>query len=108
MSYILVVKDEGAVIPSCFSDVMDLVEEKLGTDVREYIEAFVDDSEYMNEEITPDEHFRDVLDYISGGLDVIDREVNAKRVAKQEIRDETESLRKTIERELRKGDTQDA
>ena len=73
MAYVLELTDGSLLIPMSLFDVMDVVEESVGTDVRQYLEGWL---EMEQIELTEDERFENLKDHYETVLSVIADELN--------------------------------
>ena len=79
MAYVLELTDGSLLIPMSLFDVLDVVEESVGTDVRQYLEEWLETEQV---ELTEDERFEELKDHYETVLSVIADELN--REDKQE------------------------
>jgi hypothetical protein len=84
-------------------DVMDSVEDYMGTDVRQYLEGYIEEVEAPEEEVSLDEHFIDVLDNFECKVREIETAVGGKRTDRKGIQEALETMKKMIERERARG-----
>lgn len=59
----LELKDGSFIVPQTIFDVLDIIEEELGTDVRQYLEGYFVEGE---EPVDKDEHIQAVLETLEG------------------------------------------
>ena len=79
MAYVLELTDGSLLIPMSLFDVLDVVEESVGTDVRQYLEEWLETEQF---ELSEDERFENLKDHYETVLSVIADELN--REDKQE------------------------
>lgn len=73
---VLELLDGNLISPRSIFDVLDVVEESLGTDVRQYLEDYVEGGE--PEEVSMDEHYVEVLENVADIAEEILRQKNRK------------------------------
>ena len=87
--------------PRSLYDVMDLVEEFMGCEVRQYLEGYMDGTvEEPDEEYTVEEHQGDVLTNILYKVDDVDMEMQRSRIDRQAVEMHLNAIRRMIKREL--------
>ena len=96
MAHVLELRDGEIVIPFNLYDMLDIVDDKMGTDARLYLE------EYFNDEIEEmesgvDERYAQVFELILDKL----REVNTTG-SKQKRKEALDAVRMIVERELKR------
>ena len=96
MAHVLELRDGEIVIPFNLYDMLDIVDDKMGTDARLYLE------EYFNDEIEEmesgvDERYAQVFELILDKL----REVNTTG-SKQKRKEALDAIRMIVERELKR------
>ena len=96
MAHVLELRDGEIVIPFNLYDMLDIVDDKMGTDARLYLE------EYFNDEIDEresgiDERYAQVFELILDKL----REVNTTG-SKQKRKEALDAVRMIVERELKR------
>lgn len=102
MPHVLELKDGECFTPLGIYDVMDVIDEKLGADVRQYLEDYIEGDE-EEEPLTMDEYFIEVLDNLDYKVRQIEIAVNGKRTDKKAIQACVEAMRQMIEREKNRG-----
>ena len=73
MAYVLELTDGSLLIPMSLFDVLDVVEESVGTDVRQYLEEWLETEQF---ELSEDERFENLKDHYETVLSVIADELN--------------------------------
>lgn len=102
MAQTLELKDGDLITPRSLFDVMEVVEEYMGCDVRQYLEGFLDGTEQpeMLEETEEKEHYRDVLVNLLDKVDDVDMEMQRTRIDRAAIMMHLNAMRRMIRREL--------
>ena len=97
MAYTLILKDGGVIVPKSVFDVLDIVEETLGVDARQYLEDYLEDKECS---FDTDDHYQTVLeniDYMVSGLQNL---LQTKRLNREAVDERIAHLESLIHREL--------
>ena len=89
----LELRDGSFIVPQTIFDVLDIIEEELGTDVRQYLEGYFVDGE---EPVDKDEHLRAVLETLEGIVTDLEKS--------KDMQYHLDRLRKTIRHEVGGGD----
>ncbi len=90
------------VTPRGFFDVMDLVEEYIGSDARQYIEAyFEEDGLGTYEDDDQTDHYMQVLDNIDAEVCRIELQLGNRGAYRKQVYEGTERIKKMICREKR-------
>lgn len=112
MATSLEVKGGEIIVPFSISDVMDCVEDYMGSEVRQYLEDYLmdntTDTQEMEEEMELTERnaqeivqrYRDVLSAVEEIVDLTEIRYMGKRVDRQGILKQFDSIRKMIRKEL--------
>lgn len=104
MPHVLEMKSGELITPMNLYDVLEVVEDYLGTDIRQYLEEYIDNAEVAQaEDVDLDEHYRDVLENLEFKVREIEIAVSGKRTDRKGIVATTEVMRKMIDRELSRG-----
>ena len=101
----LELKDGSLITPLGVFDVLDTVEEYLGTDVRQYLEAYFSDEDPWTS--LPDgektalllEHYQTVLEGIDDVISEADRLMRQNPVKRKKVVEDLDVIRKMIEKE---------
>lgn len=104
MAEVLELKDGGLVTPVNVFDVLDIVEEYLGTDVRQYLEFYFQDGVQLNltesdslEEMK--DHYTQVLLNIDDLAEELEKKIIGKRFRREAVRNCTDQIRNIVRRE---------
>ena len=93
------------ITPMGMIDVLDIVEDEMGPDIRQYIESYMMDDDIQGDWSESDlladqkEHYLDVLDAIDMKLAEIEQTLSGNRVGRKNLMEKIESIRKLLERE---------
>ena len=101
MAQVLEVKGGDLVTPRSLYDVMEVVEEYMGCEVRQYLEEYLAGSEMPEEEYTLEEHQKDVLTNIMDKVDAMDMEMQRTRINRKNVGMHLNGIRRMIRRELK-------
>lgn len=103
MPHVLEIKGGELLTPLNVFDVMDAVEEYMGTDIRQYLEEYLEEAEGEAEEITDDElanHYKQVLENIKEKTEEAARLLEKPRMDRKAIRETLGLTMKMIGREI--------
>lgn len=103
MPHVLEIKGGELLTPINIFQVMDAVEEYMGTDVRQYLEEYLEDQVWEPEEITDEEivdHYRQVLLNIKDEAEAVMKLTEKSRMEKKAVRRMMELIIKMIGREI--------
>ena len=103
MPNVLEIKGGDLLTPMGLYDVMDAVEDYMGTDIRQYLEEYIEGVDMPEEEVSMDEHITDVMDNFEFKIREIEIAVGGKRTDRQGILVAVEAMKKMIEREKARG-----
>ncbi len=87
--------------PCSFYDAMDLVEEHIGPDARQYIEAYFEDGCAGSFSDDQTEHHLQVLEKIELEVSMIESQLEKKKPYRKQVYEGTERIRNIISREER-------
>ena len=102
MPHVLEIKGGELLTPINVFDVMDAVEDYMGTDIRQYLEEYLEDVESDSEEITDDEisdHYKQVLLNIRDETEEALKLLEKPRMDRKAIRNTLNLIVKMIGRE---------
>ena len=102
MPHVLEIKGGELLTPINVFDVMDAVEDYMGTDIRQYLEEYLEGVESDAEEITDDEiadHYKQVLLNIRDETEEVLRLIEKPRMDRKAIRETLNLIVKMIGRE---------
>lgn len=102
MPHVLEIKRGELLTPFNVFDVMDAVEDYMGTDIRQYLEEYLEGVESDAEEITDDEiadHYKQVLLNIRDETEEVLRLIEKPRMDRKAIRETLNLIVKMIGRE---------
>lgn len=68
---VIELKDGNVIVPTSIFDALDVVEEQMGTDIREYLEDWFEEP---GEPVGVDEHYREVLETAEMELEAMGRQ----------------------------------
>ena len=96
MDNVLVLNDDSVIVPSTLFEVMDLIEERMGVDVRQYLESFMEETEH--EPFTPDDQMATILDVIGRKIALLETELSAPKLNRQNVYSHIETIRNLVNR----------
>ncbi len=85
------------IVPRTIFDMMDIVEDRLGVEARQYIEAYLEDED--NTIFDDDGYDRQLLDDIDDMASEIETLLSGNRLCRKKIFEKTERIRNMILRE---------
>lgn len=112
MAHVIIMPDGEYIIPFCFEDALEAVEQYAGKDLRDFIEEYMQDNvdeagaarleaEEARKDMEVDaDHYREVLLAVEDGLETLSARLDVKRIEKSELKKLVAALRRTINEEL--------
>lgn len=108
MPHVLELKNGDLVTPQDVFDVLDVIEEYLGCDVRQYLEGYFWDGDELEREVVDrdedyqrlDEHYKQVLVNIRDEVDIAFKLLASKRVERKKLTEGCGRISRMVEREL--------
>lgn len=103
MAQVLELKDGDMFTPRSVFDLMEVVEEYMGCDVRQYLEGYLEGTEQLEPVPGEDgirEHYRDVLINLQEKVDDLDMEIQRTRIDRATVQMHLSAMRRMIRREL--------
>ena len=98
----------GVVSPMGIIDALDIVEEELGPDLRQYLETFLmeEDIEWSESELLADqkERYMAILDNIVVKVVALEHLLSQKRLNRRKLMEKVSDIRSIAEREVNKGE----
>ena len=91
-------KDSSFLVPSCLSDVLDEIEERLGTDIRQYLELFLEED--TPPALTPSEHIHAILETIEVQLALLEAELEEAKATPARVQEYIEKITALINKEV--------
>ncbi len=97
------------ITPMGVMEALDIVEEELGTDLRQYLESYLMEDgvpeSWTESDLLADqkEHFLAVLDSIDVKAATLEQQLSENRISRKKILEEIEAIRTIIEREEKHG-----
>jgi len=101
MAHVLELSDGSLITPIGLFDALDVVEEYMGTEMRQYLEEWFDEGQ---EELTEDERFEELREHYRTVLMNISDEVDRMLTRKQKMRDGLQKIKNMIRREEHEED----
>lgn len=99
----LELKNGDLITPRSLYDVMEIIEEYMGCEVRQYLEAYMEGEEQpepVDGEDGIKEHYRDVLTNLLDKVDDVDMEVQHTRIDRETVEMHLSAMRRMIRRAL--------
>lgn len=102
MAQTLEIKGGDLITPRSLFDVMEVIEEYMGCEVRQYLEGFLDGTEQPEniEDESENERYRDTLMNLQDKVDDVDMEMQRTRIDRKTIQMHLSAMRRMIRREL--------
>ena len=89
-------KDGSILIPSCLSDALDEIEEQMGTDIRQYLELYLEGD--APPALTSDEKMDVILETIEAQLALLEAELEEAKATPKRVQGCIEKIRTLIRR----------
>lgn len=112
MAHVITMPDGEYIVPFCFQDALEAVEQYAGTGLREFIEEYMQDNvdeagaarleaeEARKDQEADADHYREVLLAVEDGLETLTGMLNASRLDRAGIQKLVAALTRTIYEEL--------
>jgi len=96
----LELKNGDLITPRSLYDVMEIIEEYMGCEVRQFLEAYMEGTEQPEGMEEGGEHYRDVLMNLQDKVDDVDMEIQRTRIDREAVEMHLGAMRRMIRREL--------
>ena len=93
-------KDGSILVPSCLSDVLDEIEEQMGTDIRQYLELFLEEG--VHPPLTTDEKLEAIYETINAQLSLLAAELEEAKASPTRVQEYIEKIRTLLRKNQRR------